>query len=200
MPDWDFTPWEQIEYDSPEEGLADIAEGTTDEGLTWWQNSDRIAAFLEQFGRTKALKRSVALALGAGRSARIVEIRDEIARKFPPEHRHRDVVIELYKECRFWDDPIQALEDALGKGWSAADARRVRMGQNGQATGDLLFRRQEAMLEVLEVMDGEDTLTTYLVSWTEEGLPPFSDENREQPVFVSVRERIPANERSPEGE
>ena len=196
MTDWLFTPWHSIEHNSLEEALSEIADATTGEGETWWHTNDLVAAALQQFGRTRAIKRAIATSLGVGKSARAVEIRAEIARKFPPVHRYPDVRPALYTECRFWPDPVEALEAALKEGWSAADTRRARLAESGEKAGKLLFRRRGATMLVNEAeTDFGETVTDYTVLWTEEGSSPFADDLHE--VFVSIRERVLANDCSP---
>ena len=54
MTDWIFHPWQSwYRYMSLEEALAAIADGTANEGFEWWATNDRVAAALEQFGRTR---------------------------------------------------------------------------------------------------------------------------------------------------
>lgn len=195
MTEWYFLPWHSIEFDTLEEALSALADGTANEGFEWWATNDRIAAALQQFGRSKAIKRAIATSLGVGKSARIVEIRDQIAREFPSAYRYPDVGSALYKECRLWANPIEALEAALKAGCSAADARRARLEESGEKAGKLLVRRREATMLVYDNHYEGRIQTEYWIDWTEEGSSPFADGLHD--VFVTVRERI-ANDRSPD--
>jgi hypothetical protein len=186
MTDERHSPWlADYEFESLEDALSQLAGSCEVERAYWWEVGDICESALQQFGRTAEVKGALATQLGCGR--RMVELHAQVAATFAPEHRYPDRPVELFKELVKWEDPVGGLGLALEGNWSAADARRVRMEQDGQSEGAVLFRRQEATLYVHRFQE-EPPVTHYAVSWQEPGSPVVAQEM--QDVWATVSERV----------
>jgi hypothetical protein len=136
---------------------------------------------MRKFGRTDAVKSALGAVFGC--KARTVEYRARAAMMFPPEMRHPDVPIELYREALMWgeQEAVPTLEAALGDDRSWYELRLERYERDGREAAEPIFSNARGKLVWLQHGD----TTEYTITISEEGGSRFARNNFEVVVTVA---------------